>query len=150
MDVTAGRGRCGVGVEAGEVTWVRVRGEMDPVGARTLRRALLEALERPGTREVAVDLRELVFCDSAGLNALLVARLVAVAGGRVLRLVAPGRQVTRLLEITGADSVFTIGDRQVVSQAVSYGPWRAREGVPSGTGRPAGAQVCRRLFGPSW
>ncbi|MEU8840559.1 STAS domain-containing protein [Streptomyces roseus] len=111
MDVTAGRGRCGVGVEAGEVTWVRVRGEMDLDGARTLRRALLEALERPGTREVAVDLRELVFCDSAGLNALLTARLVAVAGGRVLRLVAPGRQVTRLLEITGADSVFTIGDR---------------------------------------
>ncbi|WP_158977479.1 STAS domain-containing protein, partial [Streptomyces roseus] len=96
----------------------------------------LEALERPGTREVAVDLRELVFRDSAGLNALLVARLVAVAGGRVLRLVAPGRQVTRLLEVTGADSVFTIGDRQVVSQAApsdrggAAKECRPKQGVP--------------------
>jgi anti-sigma B factor antagonist len=52
-----------------------------------------------------VDCSALTFCASAGLNALLRARLAATAGGTAFRL-AP--QLVRLLRVTEADTVFDI------------------------------------------
>ncbi|MFD4867057.1 STAS domain-containing protein [Streptomyces sp. NPDC058412] len=59
-----------------------------------------------GSAEIVVDLTDLTFCDSAGLNALLQARPTAQGLGRRVQLHDPSRQMTRLLERTGADQFF--------------------------------------------
>ncbi|WP_184946836.1 STAS domain-containing protein [Kitasatospora kifunensis] len=50
----------------------------------------------------------MAFCDSTSLNALLHSRLEAERIGARLELAALPAPVTRLFEITGADTVFTI------------------------------------------
>lgn len=102
-----------VRVENGEQRIVvRVGGEMDIDRASLLRDALHTVITRsdcPG--EVVVDVAELTFCDSSGLNALLHARLTALEHGRRLRLHAPAPQLVRLLELTGTDQLFPISGR---------------------------------------
>ncbi|MFI8462047.1 STAS domain-containing protein [Kitasatospora sp. NPDC085464] len=46
--------------------------------------------------------------SSAGLNALLLARIRAGRQGTVVHLARPSGRVTRLLELTGADQVFAV------------------------------------------
>ncbi|WP_327308641.1 STAS domain-containing protein [Streptomyces sp. NBC_01298] len=88
---------------------VRVSGEMDISRVDEVRAQLLEAVTRAGgPTDIVVDLSELTFCDSAGLNLLLRARLQAVESGRTLRLAAPNAQMLRLLEITGSLPLFPI------------------------------------------
>ncbi|MFD8782524.1 STAS domain-containing protein [Kitasatospora sp. NPDC059599] len=57
---------------------------------------------------LVVGLSGLGFCDSVCLNALLGALAAARAVGVELLLAAPGAQARRLLEVTGADEVFTV------------------------------------------
>jgi anti-sigma B factor antagonist len=45
------------------------------------------------------------FCDTAGIHAVVLAHKRALADGRQLRLVTPGGNVLRILEITGIDRV---------------------------------------------
>ncbi|MFI6149714.1 STAS domain-containing protein [Streptomyces sp. NPDC051109] len=93
----------------GGATVVRPHGEMDIGRAEEFRRVLLTALSGEGTpHDVVVDLQHLSFCDSSGLNALLVARAVAAESRQNLYLAAPREQFMRLLEITGAGDLFTI------------------------------------------
>ncbi|MEU8516435.1 STAS domain-containing protein [Kitasatospora sp. NPDC048722] len=86
---------------------VSVAGELDHDSANGLR----AALSRPaaeGEERIVVDLADLWFCDSTGLNVLLRARLDAEAAGLRLELAGPRPTVARLFEITGADSVLRI------------------------------------------
>lgn len=90
---------------------VRVGGEMDIDRAPLLQEALHTVITGPGCPdEVVLDLAELTFCDSSGLNALLQARLTAQEHGRRIRLHAPQPQVIHLLELTGTDQLFAITD----------------------------------------
>ncbi|MFF4364800.1 STAS domain-containing protein [Streptomyces sp. NPDC001594] len=74
-----------------------------------LTRALGEAFaDLPAPEAVVVDCAGVGFCSSSGLNALLGARRRAIAAGIAFRLAAPSSQVTRLLQITGTDTVFTV------------------------------------------
>jgi anti-sigma B factor antagonist len=58
-------------------------------------------------RTVVLDLSRLIFCDSAGLAAIIrIFKATASGGGLVLR--DPTLRVMRLFEITGLDRVFTI------------------------------------------
>jgi anti-anti-sigma factor len=64
-------------------------------------------------RNVVVDLRDTEFIDSATLGALLAAEREAANANLGFVLVLPGRnytQVSRLLELTGLASAFTIYD----------------------------------------
>ncbi|WP_420706941.1 STAS domain-containing protein [Streptomyces sp. NRRL S-237] len=54
---------------------------------------------------------DLTFFDSSGLNALLQARLTTHEHGRQIRLHVPSPQVTRLLELSGAEQLFPITGR---------------------------------------
>ncbi|WP_051837258.1 STAS domain-containing protein [Streptomyces sp. NRRL F-2580] len=107
-----------VRVERGERgVVVRVSGEIDLDRAPQLRDALHTVITRPdgpdgpdGPDEIVVDLAELTFCDSSGLNALLQARLTAQEHGRRIRLHAPASQVMHLLELTGAQRT-DVGDQ---------------------------------------
>ncbi|MCX4775908.1 STAS domain-containing protein [Streptomyces sp. NBC_01264] len=88
---------------------VRMSGEMDISRVDEVRTLLLEAVTRAdGPTDVVVDLSGLTFCDSAGLNLLLRARLLAAESGHTLRLAAPSAQMLRLLEITGTLPLFPV------------------------------------------
>ncbi|SOB88760.1 anti-sigma B factor antagonist [Streptomyces sp. 1331.2] len=57
---------------------------------------------------LVVDLERVGFCDSCALNLLLGTRLSAQAVGVEFRLAAPASAVRRVLELTGAQVVFSV------------------------------------------
>jgi anti-sigma B factor antagonist len=88
---------------------VRPYGEMDIARAADFRQALHDAMTAtPPPNRLVVDLQNLLFCDSSGLNALVDARAAALAAGQHLSLAAPRKQFLRLLEITETTRLFTI------------------------------------------
>ncbi|MEU9031210.1 STAS domain-containing protein [Streptomyces sp. NPDC048383] len=90
---------------------VHVGGEMDVDRAPMLAEALYAAIRQPGgADEIVVDVAELFFCDSSGLNALITAQHEAKAHGCHISLRAPQPQLRRLLELTGADAFFSVTD----------------------------------------
>ncbi|MFF3215536.1 STAS domain-containing protein [Streptomyces sp. NPDC002886] len=90
---------------------VHVGGEMDADRAPMLHQALHTAITQPdGPDEIVIDLADLSFCDSSGINVLVRARHTATAHGRSISLLNPQPHFRRLLEMTGADAVFPITD----------------------------------------
>ncbi|MFC9324341.1 STAS domain-containing protein [Kitasatospora sp. NPDC057015] len=88
--------------------------DLDSLGAA---REALEAATSAGPPMLVLDLADLRFCDSSGLNLLLQTRLAAEAAELPMRLVALAPQVERVFEITGAGTVFSIHDS--VDEAVA-------------------------------
>jgi anti-anti-sigma factor len=78
---------------------VRAPEEIDITSAAALREALLQAATQG--QPVIVDMAQTQFCDTAGIHALVLAHKRALAEGSQLRLVSPGGNVLRILEITG-------------------------------------------------
>lgn len=73
--------------------------------------ALQAAITEPGDPdEIFVDLSDLSFCDSSGLNALVHAQQTAAEHGRRIVLRTPPPQLRRLLEMTDADALFPTTD----------------------------------------
>lgn len=91
----------------GSTAVITLAGELDQDTAAELREAWEDAVEAGATRLV-VDCGRLQFCDSIGLNVLLGARLVARSLGGSVHLVAPQPPVARMLEVTGASTVFPV------------------------------------------
>ncbi|MGW7315768.1 STAS domain-containing protein [Streptomyces sp. NPDC054854] len=90
---------------------VHLSGELDQDTGRgaAIDAALQDAVAHPDSpREFTADVSGLAFCDSTGLNILLRAHLAAHTHGRTLRLQGPTRQLLRLLERTGALTLFTL------------------------------------------
>ncbi|WP_405713729.1 STAS domain-containing protein [Streptomyces xanthophaeus] len=85
---------------------LELAGELDHDTAQPLRDAL-DAAVTPGGR-LLVDLTDLGFCDSTGLNVLLHSRLTAQEAGAGLELVGLRGPVARMFRITGADGVFPV------------------------------------------
>ncbi|MFF3074616.1 STAS domain-containing protein [Kitasatospora sp. NPDC057904] len=105
-----GPGPSGLRVEVDRVGPVRIvtlAGELDHDTADGLRTVLGAPLD-DGVQRLVVDLADLRFCDSTGLNILLRARLDAEATGPGVELAGPNAAVARLFAITGADGVFVI------------------------------------------
>jgi anti-anti-sigma factor len=89
---------------------VVVTGSLDYDQAAPLDDALQHALTgRPAPARIAVDMAGVTFCDSAGLNGLLLARRKAERRGILFALARPSRAVTDLLRTTGADEVLVVG-----------------------------------------
>ncbi|MEV4615299.1 STAS domain-containing protein [Kitasatospora sp. NPDC049258] len=92
----------------GSAVLVALAGELDLDTLAPAAEVLTQALAAAPAR-VVVDLAELSFCDSSGLNLLLRTRLAAQDAEVELRLaVAPDGQFGRLLELTGAGTVFSV------------------------------------------
>ncbi|BBB01959.1 putative anti-sigma factor antagonist [Actinacidiphila reveromycinica] len=84
-------------------------GELDLEGGAVLEPVLDRALSAdPAPRLVAVDATGVTFCDSSGLNLLLRIRQEAEERSVPLHLAGLTDPVLRVLEITGADSLFSI------------------------------------------
>ena len=90
-----------------DVLTLRVAGRLDALEAAGLRR-LLEGHLQDGQANIAVDLTDLEFLDSAGLAALVMGMKTARAAGGDLRLVWPSSaDAMRIFELTSFDQVFT-------------------------------------------
>jgi anti-anti-sigma factor len=80
---------------------VMVRGDLDMATTHTLVDAADQAMT-PGTEEMlTIDLAEVGFCDSAGVNALVKIRKLSEQRGWQLRVANPHDAVRRVLELTG-------------------------------------------------
>jgi anti-sigma B factor antagonist len=88
-------------------TVVRLEGELDAYTAPALV-ACLADLERDGVDAIVIDLSQVTFIDSTGLGALVSGYNGAAARGGTVELVASDPRVTRVLEMTSLDRLFTI------------------------------------------
>jgi anti-anti-sigma factor len=86
---------------------LRVSGEIDLHTAQSVRDAALAALRQHGAT-LRIDLREVPFMDSTGLEVLLATRRRAQLEGGSLTLVGPTPAVRRVIEVTGLDKLFPI------------------------------------------
>lgn len=86
---------------------VRIAGEVDVHSAPQLQTGLIGVFDS-GPRAVVLDLSQLMFIDSTGLGALVAALNVAAEREIDFLLAEVSVRVTRLLEITGLDRVFTV------------------------------------------
>lgn len=89
----------------GDVPGLWLVGELDLDGTAKLRAALDDCFARPSDC-VVLNLWGLRFCDCAGLNVLLEAKVTADRIGTELCVEGARVQVARLLALTGADEVF--------------------------------------------
>ncbi|MEV5012052.1 STAS domain-containing protein [Streptomyces sp. NPDC056159] len=85
----------------------KVRGAMDYVTQPELRERLKQVIAR-AERAVVVDLTDVSFCDSAGLNVLLGAHREAEKAAVALVLACVPGPLHRILEMTGADQVLRV------------------------------------------
>ncbi|MET7439163.1 MULTISPECIES: STAS domain-containing protein [unclassified Streptomyces] len=86
------------------VTVLALDGEVDHTTGGEFRRAFRAPRDLASPRTV-VDLSQVSFMDSAGVNALILAHRNAVAAQGWVRLAAPSQSVLRVLRIVGVDSV---------------------------------------------
>jgi anti-sigma B factor antagonist len=94
--------------DAGDSVVVAVHGDLDLDAAPSLRLALVEAIAEAPAPRVIVDLEGVDFIDSAGLGVLVGGLKRARGNDGDLVLVATGRSVIRVLELTGLTRVFEI------------------------------------------
>jgi len=90
---------------------VLAHGEIDLYTAPTLREAALAAMRQHGTT-LRMDLRDVTFMDSTGIEVLLATRRRAELEGGSLTLCRPSQAVRRIIEVTGLDKMFTIAPEQ--------------------------------------
>lgn len=97
--------------EDGRVTVLTVRGDLVIGEAETaFKRAVTRLLEE-GHVHLLIDLSGVGFLDSSGLGALVRALTISQKEGGQTKLLQPGPQVLKLLEMTKLDSVFEIHDK---------------------------------------
>ncbi len=85
----------------------KLRGSLDLATAPTVRAALTDAAEEEG-HDLIVDLTGLEFLDSTGLGVLIGAHRRAAERGESFRLVVTDGPISRLLNITGLITVFSV------------------------------------------
>jgi anti-sigma B factor antagonist len=76
---------------------------------------LVTALDPVSAATVDVDLSEVDFVDSKGLDSILRTKTYLDLRGRQLRLVRPQKHFLRLLELAGLADVFTVVDDRTTS-----------------------------------
>ena len=88
---------------------VVVSGEIDQDTAPTLRTAVIAAIDQTRGEPCVLDLTEVTFLSSAGLNALVEATARAEARREPLRIVVDAtRPVIRPIQVTGLDGVLRL------------------------------------------
>jgi anti-sigma B factor antagonist len=93
----------------GRTTVVVVAGELDIASAPMLKDAIKRA-RQDDADDLVVDLRDLEFMDVSGLRVLIRAHQHAEEAGGRLRLANVRESVRRLLTLTGANEILSIGE----------------------------------------
>ncbi|WP_246212728.1 STAS domain-containing protein [Streptomyces abyssomicinicus] len=91
----------------GPLAVAAVGGEIDFHTAPMLRSRVLELIEQ-GRVRLVLDLSQVGFCDSAGLNALINIWHAAQSQGGAMALAAVPARLDRMLKLTGLDTVLAI------------------------------------------
>jgi anti-anti-sigma factor len=94
--------------EEGDTLRIVLSGEFDTAGVQMFHAGIEEASN--AWRRVAIDLSDVVFMDSTGLQALFVLDEQARESGREMVLIRPSPSVMRLLELTGLEARFAVRD----------------------------------------
>jgi len=92
-----------------DVTVIQPTGQLNMVGASTLRKQLQEIVDNGGNR-IVVDLSTTEFIDSSGLGALISGLKMARQAGGDLRITATPPQVCTVLELTNLNRVLPTYD----------------------------------------
>jgi len=95
-------------VESADGQLIKLVGELDLSTVEDVRRTLQTALGSDGGKPVVVDLSELDFIDSTGIQALLEAHAASNADGGGLVFRSPGDEVARVLRMTKVDETLGI------------------------------------------
>ncbi|MEU4624658.1 STAS domain-containing protein [Actinoplanes sp. NPDC023801] len=85
----------------GTTTRLLLDGELDLASAPLLAEHVDRELAARQVQRLMVDLAEVTFCDSAGIEALLAARIAATEHAATLRAINATGLTRRTLEITG-------------------------------------------------
>jgi anti-sigma B factor antagonist len=107
-------------IASGRCLVARVSGEMDYVTDPVFRPQFKELLSR-GDRFIVLDLSNVSFCDSAGLNVLLGVWRQADESGAVLVLACVPEPLRRILQMTGVDQLLRVYDTVTEAEAVFGG-----------------------------
>jgi anti-anti-sigma factor len=106
------------GTSVAGASGVTVRGELDMSTAPLLAEALDGAIRDSAGRFV-LDLSDVAFLDSSGVNVLLRARALLGRADREIVVVCPPGQVRRVLELVGVDDLFALyGTREEAAAAL--------------------------------
>ncbi len=89
---------------------IAVAGELDLASSPALREELARATDA-GAELLILDLRELVFMDSTGLSVVVKAHQQAADSGGRFAVVRGGKQVERLLALTGVGEQLIVVDQ---------------------------------------
>jgi anti-sigma B factor antagonist len=99
--------------EAGQVAIIDLKGGMTVASGIGLLRQQVRSLVAAGHKNVLVNLKELIYLDSAGMGELVSACTTLRNLGGDLRLVSPQERVRNLLQMTKLVSIFSVfGDEQ--------------------------------------
>jgi anti-anti-sigma factor len=89
-------------------TMFTVTGDLDHLTAEELSANGLRALSGPSCQRLILQLSGVDFADSTGLGALIRIRNTADAAGQQVVLRHPSAWVSRVLHVTGLDTVFVV------------------------------------------
>jgi anti-sigma B factor antagonist len=87
---------------------VKIAGELDGYTAGQLSDALCDVIQGQGNRSLILDLADMTFIDSNGLNVLVRALQWTGERGGTITLAGPRPQAAKVFEIVGFDKVFSI------------------------------------------
>ncbi|MER0443662.1 STAS domain-containing protein [Streptomyces sp. Edi4] len=105
-----------VATDAGGIRVLTVAGEIDYHTGDTLHRAL--GTTGAGDARVVLDLHQVTFMDSSGINILITAHHALTEAGGWLRLAAPAEAVLRTISLVGVDTF--IDCCPTLEKALSY------------------------------
>ena len=94
---------------ARDVICLGVNGDVDMASSAALDNAIRKALTTPGVNRVLVDLSQVSFPDSSGINTLVQDHQRAADQNINLQVVNPSRMARRVLDLTGV-LAFLSGD----------------------------------------
>jgi anti-sigma B factor antagonist len=93
--------------QRGDLPLLRVRGELDIYTAPRLKEAVLAALEG-GATSLAIDLSEVQFLDSTGLQVLMSAKKRTAERGGDVYLLGVAGQIRRVFTLLSLERIFKI------------------------------------------
>jgi anti-anti-sigma factor len=92
----------------GNLARISLSGKLDFSTQKDLYKAIDEVLASSAVKEIFVDLADLIFMDSSGIQALLSLQGRATAAAKLVTLVNCSDTLREIFELGGFDTVFTI------------------------------------------
>lgn len=90
----------------GRAVWVTGHGEIDMTTVETFSHTLTTVLAQERPLHIDVNLSEVTFMDSSGINALMACRAEATPNGCRITISHPRPMVRRVLTVTGVNHLF--------------------------------------------